>query len=147
MSTFTENYNLIKPDEEDYYDVTDFNENMDTIDSMMAETETTLGQVNEKIGTPGDVGNNTLFGCLNAGSSFIKSMQTIDLTMQANGSTDTKTIQPVNPDKCLVYLIHLNTLSGLTSDYTLTSDSISASATHNTSTNTVRMRFQIIEFY
>ena len=36
MSTFTENYNLIKPDEADYYDITDFNENMDTLDAALA---------------------------------------------------------------------------------------------------------------
>ena len=29
MSTFTENYDFIKPDNEDYYDIQDFNENMD----------------------------------------------------------------------------------------------------------------------
>lgn len=32
MSTFTENYDFIKPDNEDYYDIQDFNENMDAID-------------------------------------------------------------------------------------------------------------------
>ena len=30
MSTFTENYDFIKPDNEDYYDIQDFNENMDS---------------------------------------------------------------------------------------------------------------------
>jgi len=35
MSTFTENYNLIKPDESDYYDVQDFNKNFDTIDTSL----------------------------------------------------------------------------------------------------------------
>ena len=33
MSTFTENYDFIKPDNEDYYDIQDFNENMDAIDA------------------------------------------------------------------------------------------------------------------
>ena len=34
MSTFTENYDFIKPDNEDYYDIQDFNENMDAIDAQ-----------------------------------------------------------------------------------------------------------------
>ena len=37
MATFTENYSLIKPDQADYYDVADWNENMDTIDAQLAE--------------------------------------------------------------------------------------------------------------
>lgn len=39
MSEFTGNYNFIKPSETDYYDVQDFNENMDAIDTQMAKTE------------------------------------------------------------------------------------------------------------
>ena len=37
MSTFTENYDFIKPDNEDYYDIQDFNENMDAIDAQLAQ--------------------------------------------------------------------------------------------------------------
>lgn len=33
MATFTEHYDLIKPGTDDYYDVADFNENMDAIDT------------------------------------------------------------------------------------------------------------------
>lgn len=39
MSTFTENYDFIKPDNEDYYDIQDFNENMDAIDAQLAQAE------------------------------------------------------------------------------------------------------------
>lgn len=53
MAEFTENYNLIKPGEEDYYDVQDFNENMDTIDGVMAATEaameTAMNTVNSNV--------------------------------------------------------------------------------------------------
>ena len=59
MSTFTENYDLIKPGSEDYYDVQDFNENMDTIDAQLAEAEAKiqtihaeLDAISERIGTP-----------------------------------------------------------------------------------------------
>ena len=36
---FTENYDFIKPDNEDYYDIQDFNENMDAIDAQLAQAE------------------------------------------------------------------------------------------------------------
>ncbi|MBR4016139.1 MAG: hypothetical protein IKI88_08100 [Anaerotignum sp.] len=62
MATFTEHYNLMKPGEEDYYDVLDFNENMDTIDGMMAQMETAAEGISEKIGTP--VGSETVFSLL-----------------------------------------------------------------------------------
>ena len=37
MSTYTENYSLIKPDAEDFYNIDDFNENMDVIDETMTK--------------------------------------------------------------------------------------------------------------
>lgn len=66
MSTFTENYDFIKPDNEDYYDIQDFNENMDAIDAQLAQAEQkvaaiqasiataeeTLAAINKKLGTP-----------------------------------------------------------------------------------------------
>ena len=68
MSTFTENYDLIKPDNEDYYDIQDFNENMDAIDAQLAQAEQkvaaiqasiataeeSLAAINKKLGTPPD---------------------------------------------------------------------------------------------
>lgn len=71
MATFTEHYNLIKPSEEDYYDVQDFNENMDAIDTQMMETAQETAQtaaevagIGEKIGTYGDTQPETIFGQL-----------------------------------------------------------------------------------
>ena len=68
MSTFTENYDFIKPDNEDYYDIQDFNENMDAIDAQLAQAEQkaaaiqasiataeeSLAAINKKLGTPPD---------------------------------------------------------------------------------------------
>lgn len=88
MSTFTETYGLLKPDDEDYYDVSDFNENMDAIDGQMAtmDGEITLlddaiGGIGEKIdhidektdevkaliGTADNAGDGTVFGQLKKG--------------------------------------------------------------------------------
>ena len=66
MATYTENYNLIKPDEEDYYDVADFNENMDTLDSAMAAAEAAAEEVSAKIGTPAESGQ-TVFSSHSVG--------------------------------------------------------------------------------
>ena len=64
MATFTEHYDLIKPGTDDYYDVADFNENMDAIDTQLYQAEQDMAGVSEKIGNPGDEGEDTLFGLL-----------------------------------------------------------------------------------
>lgn len=148
MSTFTENYNLIKPDEEDYYDVQDFNENFDTIDTQLAQTAALAEEVGEKIGSPEDTGNNTVFGKLNAGGSLIKSIQTIDMEISFNGNTFTAEINPVNPARCIVIPHRLfdNGAAYFRRTYTLSANSISVK-TENKSNYTAAMRYQIIEFY
>lgn len=71
MSTFTEHYSLIMPSQEDYYDVQDFNENTEALDGLLFEQETAIANVGEKvdgvaekIGHPGDEGEDTLFGVI-----------------------------------------------------------------------------------
>lgn len=64
MATFTEHYDLIKPGTDDYYDVADFNENMDAIDTQLYQAEQDMAGVSEKIGNPGDQGTDTIFGLL-----------------------------------------------------------------------------------
>lgn len=105
MSTFTENYDFIKPSVEDPYDIQDFNENMDAIDALLAENETAMEQVNEKIGTPEDTGNNTVFGLLKNGGSLIKSIQHV--THTDTSSLIPISINPVDPEKCIVILERL----------------------------------------
>lgn len=64
MATFTEHYDLIKPGTDDYYDVADFNENMDAIDIQLYQAEQDMAGVSEKLGNPGDQGTDTIFGLL-----------------------------------------------------------------------------------
>ena len=101
MAKYTENFNLIKPEDDEYYDVTDFNENMDIIDEALAES--TGGA--DKIGEPEDSVLSTVFGKLNGfisedgqGVRIIKSIQ------RKIGSSATKSIEinPVNPSRCIV---------------------------------------------
>ena len=95
MSTFTENYNLIKPGEEDYYDIQDMNENMDKLDGLLAENERAMQQVDAKLGQPTDGAEETIFGHLNrleaaAGTATqaVKSIQRITFSVP-NNSTST----------------------------------------------------------
>lgn len=76
MATETTNYSLTKPDETDYYDVADFNDNMDIIDVAMAATATqvgtvgdTLDQIATYIGTPENEGD-TLFSQSNTSEVY-----------------------------------------------------------------------------
>ncbi len=84
MATFTTNYDLIKPGNDDYYDIADFNENMDAIDGQLSLTEQEVTRVKEeleelksgmgqneslsaierKIGNHTDQTNTTLFGAI-----------------------------------------------------------------------------------
>ena len=104
MATYTENYNLIKPDEEDYYDVTDFNENMDTLDGAMAAAENAAAEISAKIGTPAENGQ-TLFSLLgqksSTGMTGIKSIQRVVYTLNKNKTSESVDIQPVTPANCI----------------------------------------------
>lgn len=71
MSTFTEHYNLILPSTEDYYDIQDFNENTEALDGLLYEQEQAMAgvketaeEISQKIGSPEDEGEDTLFGVL-----------------------------------------------------------------------------------
>ena len=155
MSTFTENYNLIKPDTEDYYDVADFNENMDTLDSVMAAAETamtTVGEkvddLSEKIGTPAASGQ-TVFSLLAQGSgitfaSLFKSVQRVTI---ASPSTSVS-ISTVDPAKCLVFVERLYNNSSVLSYYDFNLEASQITMTEMSGGNKdCRLAFTIIEFY
>lgn len=149
MSTFTEHYNLIKPQEEDYYDVQDFNENMDTIDAQMMQTETEIAGVNEKIGTP-TVAGDTLFSLLSKETGIIKSVQRLKYSITLNVASKTLAINPVNANKSFVIMERLySTVDSLIKiDYTLSNDSFTVEHQKYTgSMPNVTFGFWIIEFY
>ncbi|MBQ2924788.1 MAG: hypothetical protein IJE57_04355 [Anaerotignum sp.] len=149
MSTYTENYNLIKPEAEDLYDINDFNENMDAIDTMMARQEDAMNEVSEKIGTPADSGSQTIFGKLNnSGGGCIKSIQRVEIILKTNGGSSTTSINTVDPNKCLVFLDRLDDETGFDTEisYTLNSNSLVVSTKSGYSVN-IKLLFQIAEFY
>ena len=133
MAKYTENFNLIKPEDDEYYDVADFNENMD------------------KIGEPEDSILSTVFGKLNGfispdgkGVRIVKSIQRID----GVGTNSELSIQPVDPARCIVLSERLYNYSNYLSSYSYTLEAnvlkvnISTGGSQNCTVG-----FWIIEFY
>lgn len=160
MSTFTENYDLIKPDNEDYYDIQDFNENMDAIDAQLAQAEQkvaaiqasiataeeTLAAINKKLGTPPD--GQSISSLLQNGGSVIRSIQYVVYTAPKSPSYGgSVTIQTVNLEKTFVITERLNNNfdSLLNFSYTLSSNAITVKHT-GCDVDTVKVGFWVVEF-
>ena len=160
MSTFTENYDFIKPDNEDYYDIQDFNENMDAIDAQLAQAEQkvaaiqasiataeeTLAAINKKLGTPPD--GQSISSLLQNGGSVIRSIQYVVYTAPKSPSYGgTVTIQTVNLEKTFVITERLNNNfdSLINFSYTLSSNAITVKHT-GCDVDTVKIGFCVVEF-
>lgn len=160
MSTFTENYDFIKPDNEDYYDIQDFNENMDAIDAQLAQAEQkvaaiqasiataeeTLAAINKKLGTPPD--GQSISSLLQNGGSVIRSIQYVVYTAPKSPSYGgTVTIQTVNLEKTFVITERLNNNfdSLINFSYTLSSNAITIKHT-GCDVDTVKIGFWVVEF-
>ena len=132
MATYTNNYNLTMPEAEDFFKIQDFNENFEAIDTLMAENDSAVQEVNEKLGTPND--GETVFSLLKSGGSFFKSIQHITLveaTEHIQG--ETIPIAPVDPAKCIVILERLadtSTVSASKVSYELSQDNIKVTRTY-----------------
>lgn len=148
MATYTENYNLIMPEEADNYHVEDFNENFETIDTMMAENEAVSNEINEKIGIPEN--GETVFSLLkNSGGSVIKSIQRILYSYSSSNTSVSKEINEVNPSKCIVIMERLldSSSSGTANvNYTLNATTLDISHGSGTMSSNLRLGFWIIEF-
>ena len=158
MSTFTENYDFIKPDNEDYYDIQDFNENMDAIDAQLAQAEQkaaaiqasiataeeSLAAINKKLGTPPD--GQSISSLLQNGGSVIRSIQYVVYTAPKSPSYGgTVTIQTVNLEKTFVITERLNFDSLINFSYTLSSNAITVKHT-GCDVDTVKIGFWVVEF-
>ena len=160
MSTFTENYDFIKPDNQDYYDIQDFNENMDAIDAQLAQAEQkvaaiqasiataeeTLAAINKKLGTPPD--GQSISSLLQNGGSVIRSIQYVVYTAPKSPSYGgSVTIQTVNLEKTFVITERLNNNfdSLINFSYTLSSNAITVKHT-GCDVDTVKIGFWVVEF-
>ena len=160
MSTFTENYDFIKPGNEDYYDIQDFNENMDAIDAQLAQAEEkmaalqtgiataeeTLAAINKKLGTPPD--GQSISSLLQNGGSVIHSIQYVVYTAPKSPSYGgTVTIRTVNLEKTFVITERLNNNfdSLINFSYTLSSNAITIKHT-GCDVDVVKIGFWVVEF-
>ena len=160
MSTFTENYDFIKPDNEDYYDIQDFNENMDAIDAQLAQAEQkaaaiqasiataeeSLAAINKKLGTPPD--GQSISSLLQNGGSVIRSIQYVVYAAPKTPSYGgTLTIQEVTPEKTFVITERLNNISDslINFSYTLSSNAITIKHT-GCNVDFVKIGFWVVEF-
>ena len=158
MSTFTENYDFIKPDNEDYYDIQDFNENMDAIDAQLAQAEQkaaaiqasiataeeSLAAINKKLGTPPD--GQSISSLLQNGGSVIRSIQYVVYAAPKTPSYGgTLTIQEVAPEKTFVITERLNNISDslINFSYTLSSNAIKHTGCN---VDVVKIGFWVVEF-
>jgi len=129
MSTYTENYNLTLPEQEEYYDVGISNQNFATLDGVVGAVENTVAAVNKKMGVPSTEGA-TIFSLLenSNGSSLIKSIQRVTYTVTTTSSTSgTVNINTVDPDKCFVLFERLANYSSngdIYVDYALSETSL-----------------------
>ncbi len=142
MSTFTEHYHLIKPGEGDFYDVQDFNENFDAIDTQLAQSKAGLDGLGD-----------TLAGLTQGGGmqGVVKSIQRVKFSPKSSTTQGTcPLLTRVQAEKCLVILERLKdgTNSGCAFiDYTLGEEEISVSHLSYSGTPNIMVGFWIVEFY
>ena len=153
MTTFTEHYGLRQPEETDGYDIGEMNENMATIDAAMAAQEESMEEMNEKLGTAADTGNETIFGKLNqmatnkaGGFAGIKSLQRVTLSFSTSKGSAEATINEVDPEKCIVLMDRIYDSSSMEASisYSLTATKVSASSGSSLN-GSIKLQFQIIE--
>lgn len=142
MSTFTEHYHLIKPGEGDFYDVQDFNENFDAIDTQLAQSQAGLDGLGD-----------TLAGLTQGGGmqGVVKSIQRVKYSLKGSTSAGSCPLSPqVVPEKCLVILERLkdDTNSGCAFiDYSLREDTINITHSSYSGSPNIMVGFWIVEFY
>ena len=100
MATSTTNYNLIKPDGTDTYNIANANTNMDTIDGQMKTNATSIGTLaslttTEKTNVVGAVNEiDTSVTNIETKTDFIAVTQAVDLdTMESDIVTNLEAIQ------------------------------------------------------
>lgn len=140
MATYTENFNLIKPEDEEYYDVADFNANMDVIDEALAENAG---------------GSEMLQGVISAdgqGVRIIKSIQRVHFRAGDCGSTANNyftvsyPLQTVDPSRCILLTERIRQGHGELTPLTptLQADSLLVNFYN---VGSIEAAFQIVEFY
>lgn len=140
MANYTENFNLIKPEDDEYYDVADFNANMDTIDEALTENAGASELLQGIVSADGQ------------GVRIIKSIQQVHFRASDCGSsansyfTVSYPLQTVDPSRCILLTERIHQGHG---ELTPLSPTLTATALEVKFFNTgiLEAAFQIIEFY
>ena len=145
---YSENYGFALPEGDDFYDIAPISENFDAVDGILAENDSALQDISEKIGTPAESGQ-TLFSLMGGGGSVIKSIQHVTYKPPRSTTSGSISIQTVDPTKAFVIFERLHDeaneyLSKF--DYTLNASSISCTFEQNASDVLRHYGFWIIEF-
>ena len=145
---YSENYGFALPEGDDFYDIAPISENFDAVDGILAENDSALQDISEKIGTPAESGQ-TLFSLMGGGGSVIKSIQHVTYKPPRNTASGSISIQTVDPTKAFVIFERLHDeaheyLSKFA--YTLNANSISCTFEQNASDVLRHYGFWIIEF-
>ena len=123
---YSENYGFALPDDGDFYDIAPISENFDAIDTILAEGESKMEEISNKIGTPAENGQ-TLFSLMSSGSSVIRSIQRKILSYTDATKTTEIPITPVDPAKTIVIMERLKEYAGgglCEINYTLSADKL-----------------------
>lgn len=158
MTAFTEHFDLLKPSTEDYYDIQDFNENMDTLDTALHEQALETAGIGEKLGAAADEGDSTIFGKLNGlaslletGIQLVKSIQRVTYDVPIDQNSGVCKLSPaVNPERCIVLMERLwdDTADGCAwVDYRLSASELTLSHGKYVSSPGIHMGYWIVEFY
>lgn len=159
MANFTENYHLKKPEDAEYYDVADFNGNMDIIDGALGAVaaQADSAEIADKIGEPADTVLHTVFGKMNGyispdgkGVRIIKSIQRVTYGIAPNTYGGSRSISPVDPERCITFYERLydGHLSGVNQfNYTLTANAVNFSHSGFSSSPGLSFGLWVIEFY
>lgn len=142
MAKYTENFNLIKPEDDEYYDVADFNENMDIIDEALSENSGASEQLQGIISPDGQ------------GVRIVKSIQRVNFSQHDGSSYENGfvnvsfTIQTVDPARSIVLVHRVQDYSSASSylSFTLKENSLNVGF-YKSNSQPISATFQIMEFY
>lgn len=164
--TTTSNYNLNMPSQEDFYNIDDINENMQTIDGTLFDIEKSTTDLSQKVGNTNDTGatqstgtvmgklNNIMKATQNSNPSVIRRIQRGNIT-----STGKQTIEIniTDANKTMV-IFSTNYISGSSSSHRFGS-AVSLISLTNTNMTVIHgypdqitkvennCSYQLIEFY
>ena len=142
---YSENYGFALPDDGDFYDIAPISENFDAIDTILAEGESKMEEISNKIGTPAENGQ-TLFSLLSSGGgSVIRSIQRKKLDFVFSTKTTDFPITTVDTAKTIVLMerIFEESSNGAGKiDYTLSANNLHV----ETGSYTGTAAFWIVEF-